>query len=181
MATFILETTIWLRDAGLISQSKTVNAVLRYIKTRFQLVMAGKGRTIQIPKSKVWINIQSRWVALQKGECQMLITPAQPLQTENGRWIVAAVDANINTNAPPLRESVHNLCKVCRTWKWALWVSNPTYPWRLVRIQLAGRGLERRGDPGRKGSDLCSATVDGTELTYRHDLAVGQRLIYMER
>ena len=62
-----------------------------------------------------------------------------------------------------------------------VWVSNPTYPLRLVRIQLAGRGLERRGDPGRKGSDLCSATVDGTELTYRHDLAVGQRLIYMER
>ena len=66
----------------------TVNAVIRYIKTRFQPVMIGKGHAIQIPKSKVWINIQSRRVAPQTGEFQMLITPAQPLQTENGRWIV---------------------------------------------------------------------------------------------
>ena len=62
-----------------------------------------------------------------------------------------------------------------------VWVSNPTYPLRLVRFQLVGRVLERRGVPGRMGADLCSVTVDDTELTYRLDLIVGQRLIYMER
>lgn len=62
-----------------------------------------------------------------------------------------------------------------------VWVSNPTYPLRLVRFQLVGRVLERRGAPGRMGTDLCSATVGGTELTYRLDLIVGQRPIYMGR
>ena len=33
------------------------------------------------------INIQSWYVAAQTGECQMLISPVQPLQTENGRWM----------------------------------------------------------------------------------------------
>ena len=67
------------------------------------------------------------------------------------------------------------------TLKIVVWVSNPTYPLRLVRFQLVGRVLERRGVLGRMGADLCSVTVDDTELTYRLDLIVGQRLIYMER
>ena len=56
-----------------------------------------------------------------------------------------------------------------------------TYPLRLVRFQLNSRGLERRGVPGRMGTDLCSETVDGTELTYRHRPDSRTRLICMER
>ena len=56
-----------------------------------------------------------------------------------------------------------------------------TYPLRLVRFQLNSRGLERRGVPGRMGTDLCSETVDGTELTYGRRPDSRTRLIRMER
>ena len=56
-----------------------------------------------------------------------------------------------------------------------------TYPLRLVRFQLNSRGLERRGVPGRMGTDLCSETVDGTELTYGRRPDSRTRLICMER
>lgn len=59
--------------------------------------------------------------------------------------------------------------------------SSPLYPLRLVRFQLNSRGLERRGVPGRMGTDLCSETVDGTELTYGRRPDSRTRLICMER
>lgn len=51
------------------------------------LLTVWQGR-ILVAGYRLKINIQSRRVALQTGECQMLISPAQPLQTENVRWIV---------------------------------------------------------------------------------------------